>query len=85
LAEVGEDLGIGRAGHERVEHRATRYAEQVRCDAVELDVRFLQRLVQPVGFALALGDLRLAIARQLTQIADRPWAARSWPSAGRPR
>ena len=38
-----------------------------RGDAVELDAGVLERLVQPVGLALALGDLRLAIAGQRPQ------------------
>jgi hypothetical protein len=38
---------------------------------VELDAGVLQRLVQSVGLALALLDLRLAIAREVAQRADR--------------
>ena len=40
-------------------------------DAVELDAGVLEHLVQPVGLALTLADLRLAIARQIAQRADR--------------
>ncbi len=47
------------------------FAEEVGRDAVELDVGVLERLVQPVGLALALSDLRLAIAGQLPQRPDR--------------
>ena len=64
VREVGEYLGIGRAGDERVEHRAAGLAEDVRGDAVQLDAGVLQGLVQAVGLALALGDLRLAIPRK---------------------
>ncbi len=42
-----------------------------RGDAVELDPGVLQDLVQPRGLALALSDLRLAIAGQVTQRPDR--------------
>ena len=64
LGQIGEHLRVGRAGHERVEHRAPGGAQDVGGDAVvELDAGVLQRLVQPVGLALALGDLGLAIAR----------------------
>jgi len=40
LREVGEYLGIGRPGDERVEHRATGLAEDVRRDAVQLDAAY---------------------------------------------
>ena len=71
LGQVGEHFGVGRARDERVEHQAARDAEDVRGDAIELDVGVLQRLVQPIGLALALGDLRLAIAGQQPQRPDR--------------
>ena len=71
LREVGEHLGVGGALAERVEHRPAGDAEDVARDAVELDPGVLQRLVQPVGFALALFDLRLAIPGQLPQRPDR--------------
>ena len=73
LREIGEHLGISRAGHERVEHRPAGLAQQVRRDAVQLDVGVLQRLVQPLRLALALSDLRLAIPGELPQVADRLW------------
>ena len=56
-----------------------------RGDAVELDAGVLQHLVQPVGLALALADLRLAIAGQVAQRRGSAWAARSWRAAARPR
>ena len=71
LASSASTLRVGRAGDERVEHRAPGHAEDVGGDAVELDAGVLERLVQPVGLALALGDLRLAIARQRRAAADR--------------
>ncbi len=67
FGQVGEHPGVGGSGHQRVEHRATRDTEDVGGDAVELDPGVLQRLVQPVGLALALGDLRLAIPGQRPQ------------------
>lgn len=70
--EIGQDLGVGLAGDERVEHVAPGLAENVRGHAVELDPGVLQRLVQAVDLALALLDLRLAIAREIAQLADRP-------------
>lgn len=47
--ELGEDLGVGGAFDERVEHRAPGLPQDVCGDAVELDPGVLQRLVQPVG------------------------------------
>ena len=38
LRQLGEHLGVSRSVDQRVEHRATRLAQQVRCDAVQLDV-----------------------------------------------
>src|SRR6266536_242084 len=46
-------------------------SEDVGGDAVELDPGVLEGLVQPVGLALALPDLRLAVAGQVAQGADR--------------
>ena len=71
LGQIGQHVGVRRAGNERVEHRPAGLAQQIRRDAIELDVAVLQRLVQPLGFTLALGDLRLAIPSQLTQVSDR--------------
>jgi hypothetical protein len=70
-ASSASTSGVGRALHERVEHRATRDAEDVRGDAVELDPRVLQDLVQTVGLALTLSDLRLAVAREVPERTDR--------------
>jgi hypothetical protein len=67
LGQVSEDLGVGRAGHQRVEHRPSRDAENVGSDAVKLDHGVLQRLMQPVGLALALSDLGFAIPRQRSE------------------
>jgi len=83
--EVGEHVGIGGARDERVEHRAARDTEDVRRDAVKLDAGVLQRLVQPVGLTLALGDLRRAIPRQRSQRPDglgRHEAALQQPGLG---
>ena len=71
LGKLGEDLGVGRAVHERVEHRPAGLPEDVRRDAVELDPGVLQRLVQPVRLPGALLDLRLAIPSQVPERPDR--------------
>jgi DNA anti-recombination protein RmuC len=60
-SQLGEHVGVGRAGDQRVEHRAAALAEDVGRDAVELDPGVFQRLVQPLRLALALGDLRAPI------------------------
>ena len=84
LGQLGEHLGVGGAGDERVEHRAAGHAEDVGRDAVELDPGVLERLVQPVGLARALLDLRLAIAGQVAQLPHAAWAARSSRATARP-
>src|SRR3954454_24048016 len=69
--ELRQRVRIGLAGDQRVEHVAPGLAHHVRCDAVELDAGVFERLVQPVDLAGALLDLRLAIAREVAQLADR--------------
>jgi len=69
--ELGQDVGIGFAGDQRIEHVAPGLAHHVRRDAVELDPGVLQGLVQPVDLTRALLDLRLAIAREIPQPANR--------------
>lgn len=71
LGELGEHSRVGGAGDQRGEHRAAALAEQVRGDAVELDAGVFHELVQPAGLPLPVTDLRLAIARQVAQRADR--------------
>ena len=71
LGELGQQLGIGRARDQCVEHRPARDAEDVGRDAVELDPGVLERLVEAIGLARALGDLRLAIAGEVALRADR--------------
>jgi hypothetical protein len=63
LRELGEHGRVGRTSAERVEHRPPGGAENVGRDAVELDAGVLEDLVQPVGLALALADLRLRMSR----------------------
>src|SRR3954466_7344860 len=69
--ELRQHVRIGLAGDQRVEHVAPGLAHHVRCDAVELDAGVFERLVQPVDLAGALLDLRLAIAREVAQLAER--------------
>src|SRR4051794_430950 len=69
--ELRQDLSVGLAGDERVEHVAARLAEDVGRDAVELDAGVIERLMQPVDLACAFLDLGLAIAREVAQLADR--------------
>jgi hypothetical protein len=71
VCQVREDLGIGGALAERVEHRPAGLAEDVARDAIELDAGVLQGLMQPVGLPLALLDLGLAIAGEVAQLSDR--------------
>ena len=69
--ELGEHVRVGLAGDQRVEHVAPGLAHDVRRDGVELDAGVFERLVQPVDLARAFLDLRLAIAREVAQLADR--------------
>ncbi len=71
LGEVGQNLRVGGAVDQRVEHRATGDPENVRGDAVQLDPGVLQRLMQTVGLPLALLDLGLAIPGEVPQRTDR--------------
>ena len=59
--QLGEHGRVGRAGNERVQHVAAGLAEDVGCDAVELDAGVLEDLVQAGGLALAVVDLRLSL------------------------
>ncbi len=69
--QVGQDLGVGLAGDQCVEHVTPGLAHDVRRDRVELDPGVFECLVQPVDLARAFLDLRLAIAREVAQLADR--------------
>jgi hypothetical protein len=71
LRELGQQLRVVRAREQRVEHRATRRAEHLRGDRGELDPRVLEHLLQALRLARTLLDLRLAIPRQVAQLADR--------------
>src|SRR4051794_39694866 len=70
-ARSASTVGSVVPGDQRGEHRAAALAEQVRGDAVELDAGVFEELVQPAGLALAVADLRLAVAREVAQRADR--------------
>ena len=69
--QLGEHVRVGLAGDQRVEHVAPGLAQDVRGDRVELDAGVFERLVQPVDLTGALLDLRLAIAGEVAQLADR--------------
>ncbi len=71
LGKLGQHLRVAGTADQGVQHRPPRGAEDVAGDAVELDARVLEGLVQAVGLAGALGDLRLAVAGQLAQRALR--------------
>jgi hypothetical protein len=60
--ELRQDRRVGRARHQRGEHRPARHAEDVARDAGELDARVLEHLVQPIGLADALLGERRPIA-----------------------
>jgi hypothetical protein len=84
LGQLGKNVGLGGAGHERVEHRPAGGAQQVGGDAVELDVGFLQRLVHPLR--PRAGARRSASCDTWSAGAARgsAWAARNSPAAAPP-
>jgi hypothetical protein len=77
--ELGQRDRVGRAGDERIEHVAAGLAHDVAGHAAELDPGVLEDLVQARGLALAVVDLRLAIAGQIAQRADRLWRHQARP------
>ena len=71
LGELGQDLGVMRAGDQRVEHPPGGHAEHLAGDRGELDSGVLQGLLDPLHLAGAFLDLRLAVANQVTQFPQR--------------
>ena len=71
LGEVRQRLGIRLALAERPQHRLTGGAERTARHRGQLDVGVLEHLLQAVGLAAPLPGQRLAIARQIAQLADR--------------
>ena len=69
--ELGEHVRVGLAGDQRIEHVAPGLAQDVSGDGVELDAGVFERLVQPVDLTDPFLDLRLAIAGEVAQLADR--------------
>jgi hypothetical protein len=69
--QLGEQVGVVGAADERLEHRPPGDAEHVARDRGELDPCVLEHLVEPLHLARALLDLRLPVAGQVAQLADR--------------
>jgi hypothetical protein len=72
LGQLGEDLGIVSARDQRVEHLAGGFAEHLGGDRGQFDPGVLQRLLHALHLTAALLDLGLAVADQVTQLAQRP-------------
>src|SRR6266536_1146736 len=70
-ASSASTSGSVSAGDERVEQPPHRDTERLRGDARDLDPCVLQDLVEPLHLAASLLDLRLAIAGQVPELADR--------------
>ena len=64
--QLGEDLGVAGAGDEGFEHVAAGLAQDVGGDARELHAGVLEHLVEALGLAAPLVDLRLAVPSQVT-------------------
>jgi hypothetical protein len=71
LGELGEHVWIVRAGDQRLEHPPAGGTEHPAGDRGELDAGVLEHLVQPLHLADTVVDLRLAVASQIAQLADR--------------
>jgi len=70
-SQLGQHLRVAGAAHQRGQHVAAGAAEDVAGHAGQLDPGVLQDLVQPLRLPGALLDLRLAVAGQVAQLADR--------------
>jgi hypothetical protein len=71
LRQGGERFGISFPGDERGQHRPPGGAEHIRGDVAELDVRRLEDLLHPIGFAGALLDQLPPVAGQLAEFPHR--------------
>src|SRR5207245_1971495 len=69
FGQRGQRLGIVAAADERLEHRPAGHAQDVGGDGTKLDVRPLERLVEPLGLAAALLDQPSPVADELAQLA----------------
>jgi hypothetical protein len=63
--ELGENLGIGGALGQGLEHGAPRNAEDIAGHRGQLDAGVLQGFVEPVRHAGAILDQRLAVPREV--------------------
>ena len=71
MARSAKEREIARAVHQRLKHRAAGDAEHVAGDRQQLDASVLEYLVQALRLAGPLLDLRLAVAGEIAQVADR--------------
>jgi hypothetical protein len=72
LGQIRQRLPVAAAADQGRQHRPARGAEHLRGHRAELHGGVFERLVQPVGLALAPRDERLAPSGEIAQIADRP-------------
>jgi len=77
--QVGQDVGIGGALHQRLEHGAPRGPEDVARHRRQLDARVLEHLLQPIGLAGVLVDQRFAVSREISELPNRLWRPEAAP------
>ena len=77
LREVGHGLGRGGPLDQSLEHGAAGHAEDVGCDARQLDVGRFQELQEPVAFGRLAFHQLAAIAQEFPQLPQR----RRWHEA----
>ncbi len=68
VGQPGQGVGIAFSSNQRLDHRPTAEAHDVRDDRVELDVGVLQRLLQPLDMAAAFAHQLLAGAQQVAHL-----------------
>jgi len=61
--QVGQHLGVAFTLDQRRKHRSTAHSQNVSRNTGQLEVRTLERLLQPIGLVLAGLDQRLSVAR----------------------
>ena len=69
--EIREDVGVGGAGHQGIEHGPTGDTEQARSHGGELDARVFEDLVQAVGVTGPFLNEEFPIAGEVAKLADR--------------
>ena len=73
LGQLGHGGGVTAAPDEGSQHRPAGHPQDVAGHRRQLDARVFEHLLQALGLAGALLDDDLAVAGEVTQLADRAW------------